>query len=70
MYVLNIIFITAEESSGSSSGRIVLKSSTVKFSVVKKPTEVKTQEKKEEEKIIKSTGLESLCQQYDSSEED
>ncbi|KAK1439682.1 hypothetical protein QVD17_05502 [Tagetes erecta] len=60
----------ANKKEESSSGRIVLKSSAVKFSVVKKPTEAKTQEKKEEERSMKSTGLESLCQQYDSSEED
>ncbi|KAL8237977.1 hypothetical protein R6Q59_019058 [Mikania micrantha] len=59
-----------DESGGSSSGRIVLKSSTVKFSVVKKPSEAKTQERNEEEESRKSNGLESLCQQYDSSDED
>ncbi|KAI3675062.1 hypothetical protein L1987_84646 [Smallanthus sonchifolius] len=57
-----------EESGGSSSGRIVLKSSTVKFSVVKKLSEAKTQDKKEESK--QSNGLESLCQQYDSTDEE
>ncbi|KAK9048175.1 hypothetical protein SSX86_032862 [Deinandra increscens subsp. villosa] len=65
--------IKKEESSGSSSGRIVLKSSTVKFSVVKKSSEAKTQEisiKEEEEESIKSNGLESLCQQYSSSDEE
>ncbi|KAD3066734.1 hypothetical protein E3N88_34614 [Mikania micrantha] len=60
-----------DESGGSSSGRIVLKSSTVKFSVVKKSSEAKTQQiNEEEEKSRKSNGLESLCQQYDSSDED
>ncbi|KAF5780695.1 putative saf4/Yju2 protein [Helianthus annuus] len=59
-----------EEASGSSSGRIVLKSSTVKFSVVKKPSEAKTQDKVEEEKISQSNGLASLCQQYDSTDDE
>ncbi|KAL8205410.1 hypothetical protein R6Q57_008961 [Mikania cordata] len=61
-----------DESGGSSSGRIVLKSSTVKFSVVKKSSEAKTTERneEEEEKSRKSNGLESLCQQYDSSDKD
>ncbi|KAI7744331.1 hypothetical protein M8C21_032747 [Ambrosia artemisiifolia] len=58
-----------EESSGSSSGRIVLKSSTVKFSVVKKASEAKTQERNEE-KCSQSNGLASLCQQYDSTDEE
>ncbi|XP_076931627.1 uncharacterized protein LOC143596845 [Bidens hawaiensis] len=55
-----------EEAGGPSSGRIVLKSSTIKFNVVKKPSEAKTQE---EEKSKESNGLASLCQ-YDSSDEE
>ncbi|XP_076882429.1 uncharacterized protein LOC143530899 [Bidens hawaiensis] len=55
-----------EEAGGSSGGRIVLKSSTIKFNVVKKPLEAKTQE---EEKSKESNGLASLCQ-YDSSDEE
>ncbi|GJZ71890.1 hypothetical protein Tco_0635741, partial [Tanacetum coccineum] len=52
------------------SGRIVLSSSTIKFSVVKKSSEGKTQGKEEENKVdVTSTGLQSLWQQYNSSDE-
>lgn len=53
------------------NGRIVLSSSTIKVSVVKKSSEGKTQTKEEENKVnVTSTGLQSLCQQYDSSDEE
>nr|XP_043619361.1 splicing factor YJU2-like [Erigeron canadensis]XP_043619362.1 splicing factor YJU2-like [Erigeron canadensis] len=54
------------------SGTIALKSSTIKFSVVKKQPEVKTQasEKDEKTKTTSGNGLQSLCQYDDSSDEE
>ncbi|KAI3522014.1 hypothetical protein L1887_11491 [Cichorium endivia] len=49
------------------SGSIVLKSSTVKFSVVKKASE--KEKKKEEDKEKTTSDVLLLCQQYDSDEE-
>ncbi|XP_071725969.1 uncharacterized protein [Rutidosis leptorrhynchoides] len=52
------------------NGSIILKSSTIKFSVVKKPSETKTQAAEKEEKSqITNDGLQSLCQ-YEDSDED
>nr|GEX43073.1 hypothetical protein [Tanacetum cinerariifolium] len=53
-----------------SSGNIFLASSTIKFSVVKKSSEGKTQTKEENKANITSSGLQSLCQQYDNSSDE
>ncbi|XP_071721035.1 uncharacterized protein [Rutidosis leptorrhynchoides] len=53
------------------NGSIVLKSSAIKFSVVKKPLEAKTQETEKEEKSkTTNNGLHSLYQQYGDSDEE
>nr|XP_043634239.1 splicing factor YJU2-like isoform X2 [Erigeron canadensis] len=54
------------------SGTFALKSSTIKFSVVKKQSEAKTQanEKEEKAETTSGNGLQSLCQQYEDSNEE
>lgn len=74
-------YLTKTSSSSSKRederGSIVLKASTIKFSVVKKPSSDggKTQatERKEEDKVTittTSSGLQSLCQQYDTTDDE
>ncbi|KVI10556.1 CWC16 protein [Cynara cardunculus var. scolymus] len=72
-YLTKTSTIKREDEKGG--GRIGLKSSTVKFSVVKKAssdggngkTEANEQEKP---KITTSSGLQSLCQQYDTTDDE
>lgn len=54
----------------NGSGSFVLKSSTVKFSVVKKDKSQANEKKKEDDKAETTSSVLLLCQQYDSDEED